>query len=255
MPSPFKTKEFKTLQKEFYDKLADSGFEDIEETDSPKELLTAWHGSYFTARHDPEDFKEIAQYYNSADSILNNYEFSNEVDKQIWERHSKGLSIRRIALELSIKNWVVHKSIQKFKSIFITKKNNVSVNLVEIRNGVIADSDLIYATWLRPLYYDNDLFSEIGRDQYFKTYPKIIEKILERPAIWVRIACLKEDPDVILGYAVLEKDMLHWIYVKKAWRELGLAKKLVPPYIVQFSHATNLGLKLKPKDWIFNPFI
>lgn len=255
MSNSFKSKDFKKLQSEYYGKLKESGFEDIEEIDSPRELLKSWHDSYFTARHDAEEFSEVAQYYNAADSILNNYDFESPIDKAIWEKHSVGLSIRKIANELEVKNWVVHKTIQKCKTQVTTQRHNVSVNLVEIRNGIVTDKDLIHATWLRPLYYDNDLFGEIDRDQYFKTYDQVIKKILERPAIWVRIACLRDDPDVILGYAVVEKDILHWVYIKKAWRELGLAKKLIPPYITQFSHATNLGLMIRPKDWIFNPFI
>lgn len=259
MSDQFKTKEFKKLKNEFYEKLKEElGFEDIEETDSPKELLKSWHGSYFTARHEAEEFNEIAQYYNAADSILNNYEFESPVEKAIWEKHSLGLSIRKIAGELRVKNWVVHKTIQKCKSLVSTPRSNVSVNLITVRDGVVTDHDFILSTWLKRLYHDNDDKSYIGEmesDDFYKNYERVIKYILTKPAVWVRVVCLKDDPDVIIGYAIIEKNILHWVYTKKGWRELGMAKKLIPPYITHCTHLTDTARLIRPKEWIFNPFL
>lgn len=259
MSDPFKTKEFKSLQKEFYAKLKDElGFEDIEVLDSPKEFLGSWHDSYFTARHNAEEFSEISQYYNSAADILSNFNFESEIEKNIWEKHSLGLSIRKIAKELDLKNWVVHKAIKKYQSVVLIPRYNLSVNLISVRDAVPADDSFILSTWLKRLYHDNDEKSYIGEmnsDDFYLNYEKVIKYILKKPAVWVRIACLKDDPDVIVGYAVIEKNILHWVYTKKGWRELGIAKKLVPPYITHFTHLTDTARIIKPKEWIFNPFL
>lgn len=76
--------------------------------------------------------------------------------------------------------------------------------------------------------------------------------------IWrsqVKVACLEEEPDVVLGYAVYEGETLHWVFVKKAWRKLEIASKLVPKKISRITHITKLGKSLKDKEWVFDPFL
>lgn len=74
----------------------------------------------------------------------------------------------------------------------------------------------------------------------------------------IGVACLSEDPNVVLGYSVVERkdeDVLHWIHVKFVWRKIGIAKALLKPFDIKATtHLTTLGEQLKPKHMIFNPF-
>lgn len=128
--------------------------------------------------------------------------------------------------------------------------------LVATRNMVPEDHNFILATWLRGLRYGNDWFALIDKDAYFKTYHTVIETMLVNPDITVRLACLKDDQDVILGYSVYNKTRLDFVFVKKAWRGIGIAKSLLPPTVETVSHLTDVGRSILRKypNIRFNPF-
>lgn len=127
-------------------------------------------------------------------------------------------------------------------------------DLVMIRPITEADRAFIFASWLKGLRYGNSWYELIDKDLYFKVYNSIINQLLHRSE--TKIACLKEDPSVILGYAVIEKNRLHWLHVKKAWRKIGIARSLVPSNITTVTHLSEVGrvIFLK-KNWIFDPFM
>lgn len=149
-------------------------------------------------------------------------------------------------------------------SIVASKKE-----LVMHRQGQEGDINFIYATWLQALYYGNgwsrnvepvagapvDIYSSMDRDVFFKNYNNIIQKILIKPSVSVNIACLIEDPDVILGYSVTEPEVLHFVFVKDVWRRMGIARDLIPADTKTVTHLTRIGRGLKPKEWGFNPFL
>jgi hypothetical protein len=131
------------------------------------------------------------------------------------------------------------------------------MNLVEIRDSVPDDLSFIFATWLKGLRYGNDWFGLIEPTAYHAHYHAVIEAILTNPAVTVKVACLKEDSDVVLGYAIYNKKTLHWVHVKKAWRSAGLAKSLVPADVDTVTHINKVGvsmLALRPHVR-FNPFL
>lgn len=132
------------------------------------------------------------------------------------------------------------------------------MSLFIVRPYQSTDESFVYSTWLKGLYYGNDWFKEIERDTYFKKYHQVIENVLSRPNVSIRCACLKEDPDVILSYAVLEKNdveyTLHWIFTKSGWRKLGLSK-LILPEVSHVSTLTKVGRAIKPAQWKFDPFL
>jgi len=128
---------------------------------------------------------------------------------------------------------------------------------VIVRPPCAEDTSFIFATWLRGLRYGNELFELINPDVYFEFYHKVIQSILTNKNTTVAIACLKEDKDVILGYAVYSGTTLHWCHVKTAWRNIGIAKQLVPSNINTVSHLTKVGIGiLKNHPAVqFNPFL
>lgn len=91
---------FIKLQKEWYKKLADSGFKDIEEFDevrgsaaisflkrSCKDLAKKYNDTTFF-------------YYQLCRDFLSHGFFLSKIDHKIWQLHSEGVSIREILKEL-----------------------------------------------------------------------------------------------------------------------------------------------------------
>ncbi len=132
-------------------------------------------------------------------------------------------------------------------------------DLVTIRDGNADDRNFILATWLRGLYYGDSWFKEIPKDIFMEYYHRFLEGLLNLPGVIIKVSCLKEDPYVILGYAVSRKvkdlTVLDWVFVKDAWRGIGLGRSLVPQTPDAVSHLTKLGKILKPVNCVFNPFL
>lgn len=126
--------------------------------------------------------------------------------------------------------------------------------IISFREYTSADEPFIFATWLKGLYFGNSWFKAIDKACYLLAYRKIIQNILFHKGTEVKIACLKEDPEIIIGYSIFEGHILHWVHVKKEFRGLGIAKRLVPKDTLICTHITKIGLLIKPKKIIFNPF-
>jgi ribosomal protein S18 acetylase RimI-like enzyme len=132
------------------------------------------------------------------------------------------------------------------------------VDNVTLREAQESDFPFIYSTWLKGLRFGNETFEKIHQDTYFKQYHKILEQILTKPETYIVVACLPDDPSTILGYSVREgEDTLHYVHVKQAFRQFGIAKTLCPENLRRVTHVTNVGwsiLKKKFPNAVFNPF-
>lgn len=139
-------------------------------------------------------------------------------------------------------------------------------DLIEIRHGTPKDEDLIFSTWLKGAYYgwlknmckfyenkEDKILDSIPQDAFDKHYSRVISAVLKRSS--VNIACLKENPDVILGFSVFNSDTAHWVFVKESWRLIGIAKDLIPPTITHVSHLSPPAKAICFKrGFIFDPF-
>ncbi len=128
-----------------------------------------------------------------------------------------------------------------------------SNELFKLREARPDDVAFIYSTWLRGLYYGNELFNEIPKRTFFDNYKGIVTGYLTKASVLV--ACLPDDEDVVLGYSVSRGVILDWVFVKKSWRKMGIARSLVSKELTVCSHLTGIGKSLKPKDMVFNPFV
>lgn len=129
--------------------------------------------------------------------------------------------------------------------------------LYTTRDFTPEDKNFIFASWLRGLYYGCNWFREINKDVFMRNYHNFLERLLSQPTVSIKVACLKNDPEVILGYSVLgADDTLHWVFVKSAWRNIGVAKALIPTSTKCVSHLTKTGLSIikRHPDVQFNPF-
>lgn len=131
--------------------------------------------------------------------------------------------------------------------------------LYEVRSMEETDRNFLLATFLRGLYYGDSWFSLVPKDIFMSNYKPIAEALVNPERTEIKIACLKEDRSVILGYSILSKDYqtVHWCFVKSAWRKRGIAKSLLPKHPTQVANLTALGKSLLHKfksTPIFNPF-
>lgn len=133
-----------------------------------------------------------------------------------------------------------------------------STGLYDIRDGCHGDRAFILATFLRGLYYGDSWFGLIPKAIFMENYSKIANAMLDNPNIVVKVACDKQDAEIIYGYSILSSDYqtVAWVQVKKAFRGQGIARALVPTHPTQVTHLSALGLKLLPKlnNAVFNPF-
>lgn len=112
-----KAKTTAQLTAEWYQKLKDEGFSDIERPDG---RLKEWSTSHCLLYHSGLTFEAKQTYYQMAGKFLYDNKFVNEFEKHIWSMHSDGLSIRTIVKALKKKKFkayrrVVHETVQRLK--------------------------------------------------------------------------------------------------------------------------------------------
>lgn len=130
-------------------------------------------------------------------------------------------------------------------------------HLYMLREYKAEDKAFIMATMLRGLYYGNEFFHMMpDKDSFMDNYKLVCEALIQKHVVVV--ACLKDDLDTILGYSLTSADgkVIHFCFVKKAWRKQGIGRELLPQSPKLYSHFTTLGLQLAKKypDFTFNPF-
>lgn len=142
---------------------------------------------------------------------------------------------------------------------------NEFAGLYDIRDFKLEDRSFVLATFLRGLYYGDSWFSLIPKDIFMNNYKRVAEALVSSPKAVIKVACLKEDSDVILGYSILSADFqtIHWVYVKSSkspdgstWRNKGIGRSLLPQYPIAVTHLTKVGQALMSKfpNIIFDPF-
>lgn len=128
-------------------------------------------------------------------------------------------------------------------------------DLIALRDYLPTDEAFIFSTWLTGLRYGNKFYELIDQEAYFQNYRRVISALLKKSK--TIIACLKDDPDNIVGYSVSSPSTLHWIHVKKDWRNIGIAKDLIPDSLDSVSHLTRIAIEILKKhpEIKFNPFL
>lgn len=118
------------------------------------------------------------------------------------------------------------------------------------------DKDFILSTWLKGNYYGNNYFWYIPQEIYFNEYAKVITSILFNPEVEINVACDKTNPAWIAGYAVLKRDSIYWIYVRRDYRNTGIATLLLKGREINFVKSiTRISKPIAERKFlVFNPF-
>lgn len=143
-----------------------------------------------------------------------------------------------------------------------TYEGNVQVSdfrgLYDIRDVQDNDKPFIMATLLRGVYFGDPYYTRMPKDRFMRAYKVLAEAAVDNKLVNIKVACLKEDHDVIIGYSILSKDYqaIVWAFVKKNWRKRGIGRTLVPQHPSVCTHLTITGEKLLNKypGLVFDPF-
>lgn len=142
-----------------------------------------------------------------------------------------------------------------------------------VRPGRASDHAFVFSGWL-----GGDRFSPAGQScarVYQVEQERLVGEILARPGAELRVACAPDDDDALFGWAVLapsgELPCIHYVYVKKGLRRMGIASALVGELLMkrcEYSHQPVVaptvireGGKAKsvtpfypPRNWTYNPY-
>lgn len=121
-----------------------------------------------------------------------------------------------------------------------TKLEEVPTGIRPMEQG---DLSFVFATWLQNYKHFSFFAKRIPNDTFFQCHHNVIANLLTRSKILV-IHDLT-DPTLLFGWICYEDQPLpvvHYIYIKKSWRSLGMGQKLFKasglPEDFQYSHAT-----------------
>ncbi len=130
---------------------------------------------------------------------------------------------------------------------------------IKIRKAGEGDKAFVLATWLRSYYNGSQFGSEITPHVYFKWHHALCEAFWIRPTAYALIACNPDDENQIYGWAAMEQSLhghlVHYVYVKPAFRQMGIAKALLPDSAAVSTHITRMAKRLFPSNYVYNPYL
>ena len=116
---------------------------------------------------------------------------------------------------------------------------------MNIRQFKETDRDFVTKSLLMSFMNGSKEVQKINRDSYMNAHNSTINKLLDRCECL--LACDDQDDDLIYGFVIFEGlskvDVLHYLYVRKAFRKKGIARDLLTKtrkkHFVVISHLTD----------------
>lgn len=134
---------------------------------------------------------------------------------------------------------------------------------IRLRPANQEDVPFIFNSWLKS--YRNSLFARnITNTTYFTEHHKLIQRIVKKNQVIV--ACNDQDPSQVYGYICAGHIdgifVLHYIYVKHSFRNLGVGKALLNSFnhdintAAIYTHHTRIAEKLAAKySFLYHPYV
>jgi hypothetical protein len=128
------------------------------------------------------------------------------------------------------------------------------------RAGEPADVPFLINSWIKSYWDGGVTLRYVDRVSYFASHHRIIEAVLSRPETAVTVIHPEGEPRVIVAYLVQGPGVVHYVYVKNAFRHLGLARTLIGDVnkdIGAVTHLTTKAERILSKNGIhyrFNPY-
>ena len=129
-----------------------------------------------------------------------------------------------------------------------------------LRAGHAGDHPFVVDSWVKSyqsyaLSRDCEHCNNAGRiyrgNRFLRGHKRLIRDILARSGTALLVACHPDDPEPILGWACSENGVLHYVFVKKDVRRVGVASALLAPFGAGtvYTHRCNLT---PPVDWVYD---
>lgn len=243
------------LQKQWYEKIEADGFEEIENVTDAKRplkasmgvsleeivnvfvpvepLQTAFPQSHLTAcerfSHHP-DFNDICRRI----CRHGNHKLTSVGVARIWALYIDGNSNRVIGGILAVNDSLVWRTIRSvvqwmnLMDLDATEEPQTRAKVILRDFDAVNDQAFLFASWRNALWYDDDDRQEGDSDRFYKQATASIRLLLDNPKTKVRVACLKDNPGLIIGYSVITELCLHFVYVKADYRNKRIGSLLVP---------------------------
>lgn len=121
---------------------------------------------------------------------------------------------------------------------------------IKMRPGVLDDKDTIYGTWIASLS-KTKIFKHFPPEYMYVMFNVLIDRIMNNSNVLV--ACDINDEDQIYGYVVYKDNTIYWIYVKYAFRQAYIGKRLLESSVGEYKERNVIWntppIKYLEKKW------
>lgn len=130
----------------------------------------------------------------------------------------------------------------------------ISLGPLVVRAGGPEDHPLVVDSWMRCAQISK-LGIALG-SQFGVEHESLISRVLAMPTA-LRVLAPADEPSAILGWACVVGVTLHYVFVKRDFRGLGLARMLLEDArIAVYTHRpVNMRDAKWAHEWIFNPYV
>jgi hypothetical protein len=109
-----------------------------------------------------------------------------------------------------------------------------------------SDHAFLYSSWRNALWFAEKRDPKAS-DLFYKEASEYIAALLKDPEAKIRIACLSDDPDMLLGWSLMRGDHLEFVYVKIDYRRKGIGRILTHDVRMFSPPQTKIGKSLAEK--------
>jgi hypothetical protein len=105
----------------------------------------------------------------------------------------------------------------------------------------------------------------MSSDLFYRQHHAVLERLMARPSIVSLVCSLEGDDDTLLGYLIAEdanQPVFHFVYVKAAFRDYGIAGRLltasgINPAAAAYTHRTKASRWIDDKfpGLLYNPYL
>lgn len=130
--------------------------------------------------------------------------------------------------------------------------------MISIRDAQPGDVAFVLKCWQMSAQKGGSWLAQREGDAFTGVQLRYERRMVER--CQVRVAYSESDPTLILGFAVMapERKLLHWVYVRDAFRREGLARRLLSPILdkadITYTDWVPACAALPiPRTWVYDP--
>jgi GNAT superfamily N-acetyltransferase len=132
---------------------------------------------------------------------------------------------------------------------------------ISFRPPEVSDYNFILSSWLKSARLQ---YRDVDDSVYFSAFKtKVRNKLARKDTV---LAVDPESPELILGYVNYDSEAIHYLYVKHALRNFGIASQLIahvqaeqglqfPILVSESSRVLKEYSAKNPDKFIYNPFL